>query len=202
MAIYTLVIAGVWQASGFVMAMFLAGLRGIDQDIIKAASIDGARPVAHLPAHRHPAAAPGVFVGLVILAHLAIKSYDLVVALTGGGPGYATELPSTFMYALHVHAQPARHGRRERGDDAADDRRDHGALPLFRTARAQAWLMSDRHRPPCDRSPTAQVIRTGAGRPHRHLRRCSRSSAAGLPAAALGDGAHLVQAARRSTPAT
>jgi len=43
MAIYTLVIAGVWQASGFVMAMFLAGLRGIDQDIIKAASIDGAR---------------------------------------------------------------------------------------------------------------------------------------------------------------
>jgi len=35
----------------------------------------------------------------VILAHLAIKSYELVVALTGGGPGYATEMPSTFMYA-------------------------------------------------------------------------------------------------------
>jgi glucose/mannose transport system permease protein len=98
MAIYTLVIAGVWQASGFVMAMFLAGLRGIDQDIIKAASIDGARMLRIYWRIVIPQLRPVFLSSLVILAHLAIKSYDLVVALTGGGPGYATDLPSTFMY--------------------------------------------------------------------------------------------------------
>ena len=98
MAIYTLVIAGVWQASGFVMAMFLAGLRGIDQDVIKAASIDGARMLRIYWRIIIPQLRPVFLSSLVILAHLAIKSYDLVVALTGGGPGYATDLPSTFMY--------------------------------------------------------------------------------------------------------
>ena len=87
MAIYTVVIAGVWQASGFVMAMFLAGLRGIDQEIIKAAPIDGASLPQDLLAHHHPAAAAGVPVAAwSSSSHLAIKSYDLVVALTGGGP--------------------------------------------------------------------------------------------------------------------
>ncbi len=98
-AIYTVVIAGVWQASGFVMAMFLAGLRGIDQDIIKAASIDGASMPKIYWRIIVPQLRPVFLSSLVILAHLAIKSYELVVALTGGGPGYATELPSTFMYA-------------------------------------------------------------------------------------------------------
>jgi glucose/mannose transport system permease protein len=98
-AIYTVVIAGVWQASGFVMAMFLAGLRGIDQEMLKAASID----CASLPRIYWriiiPQLRPIFLSSMVILVHLAIKSYELVVALTGGGPGYATELPSTFMYA-------------------------------------------------------------------------------------------------------
>jgi glucose/mannose transport system permease protein len=112
MAIYTLVIAGVWQASGFVMAMFLAGLRGIDQDVIKAASIDGARMLRIYWRIIIPQLRPVFLSSLVILAHLAIKSYDLVVALTGGGPGYATDLPSTFMY---VHTFP----RNQQGMGAA-----------------------------------------------------------------------------------
>ncbi len=99
MAIYTVVIAGVWQASGFVMAMFLAGLRGIDQDVIKAASIDGATLPRIYWRIIIPQLKPVFVSALVILTHLAIKSYELVVALTGAGPGYATELPSTFMYA-------------------------------------------------------------------------------------------------------
>ena len=99
MAIYTVVIAGVWQASGFVMAMFLAGLRGIDQDIIKAASIDGASMPRIYWRIIIPQLRPVFLSSVAILAHLAIKSYDLVVALTGGGPGYATDLPSLFMYA-------------------------------------------------------------------------------------------------------
>jgi len=98
MAIYTVVIAGVWQASGFVMAMFLAGLRGIDDEILKAAAMDGASLPRIYVRIVLPMLRPIFISAVVILAHLAIKSYELVVALTGGGPGYATELPSIFMY--------------------------------------------------------------------------------------------------------
>ncbi|WP_081397326.1 carbohydrate ABC transporter permease, partial [Agrobacterium tumefaciens] len=99
MAIYTVVIAGVWQASGFVMAMFLAGLRGIDGEIIKAAQIDGASTFAIYRRIVIPMLRPAFLSAFIVLAHMAIKSYDLVIALTGGGPGNATELPSTFMYS-------------------------------------------------------------------------------------------------------
>ncbi len=99
MAIYTVVIAAVWQTSGFVMAMFLAGLRGIDNEILKAAQIDGA---SNWQLYRRiviPLLRPAFLSAFVILSPLAIKSYDLVIALTGGGPGRATELPATFMYS-------------------------------------------------------------------------------------------------------
>lgn len=99
MAIYTVVIAAVWQSSGFVMAMFLAGLRGVDNEIIKAAQIDGASTTTIYRRIIIPLMRPVFLSAFVVLAHLAIKSYDLVVALTGGGPGQATELPATFMYS-------------------------------------------------------------------------------------------------------
>jgi glucose/mannose transport system permease protein len=99
MAIYTIVIAGVWQTSGFVMAMFLAGLRGIDGEIMKAAQIDGASSFATYRRIVIPMLRPVFLSAVVVLTHLTIKSYDLVIALTGGGPGNATELPSTFMYS-------------------------------------------------------------------------------------------------------
>jgi glucose/mannose transport system permease protein len=99
MAIYTIVIAAVWQTSGFVMAMFLAGLRGIDNEILKAAQIDGATSFQLYRRIVIPLLRPAFLSAFVILSHLAIKSYDLVIALTGGGPGRATELPATFMYS-------------------------------------------------------------------------------------------------------
>ncbi|QIG52464.1 sugar ABC transporter permease [Nordella sp. HKS 07] len=99
MAIYTLVIAAVWQSSGFVMAMFLAGLRGVDNEIIKAAQIDGASNFTIYRRIIIPLMRPVFLSAFVVLAHLAIKAYDLVIALTGGGPGQATELPATFMYS-------------------------------------------------------------------------------------------------------
>jgi len=99
MAIYTIVIAAVWQTSGFVMAMFLAGLRGIDNEVMKAAQIDGASSFALYRRIVIPQLRPAFMSAFVVLAHMAIKSYDLVVALTGGGPGTATELPATFMYS-------------------------------------------------------------------------------------------------------
>lgn len=99
MAIYCIVIAGVWQTSGFVMAMFLAGLRGIDGEIMKAARVDGASSVQLYRRIIIPMLRPIFLSAFVVLAHMAIKSYDLVIALTNGGPGRATELPATFMYS-------------------------------------------------------------------------------------------------------
>jgi glucose/mannose transport system permease protein len=100
MAIYCVVIAGVWQSAGFAMALFLAGLRGIDDSIIKAAQIDGASLPRIYWRIVLPALRPVLFSTLMVLAHLAIKSFDLVMALTSGGPGYATDVPATFMFAM------------------------------------------------------------------------------------------------------
>ena len=97
MAIYTIVIAAVWQSSGFVMAMFLAGLRGVDNEVIKAAQIDGASTVMIYRRIIIPLMRPVFLSAFVVLAHLAIKSYDLVVAMTDGGPGTATWTPALFM---------------------------------------------------------------------------------------------------------
>lgn len=100
MAIYCVVIAGVWQSAGFVMALFLAGLRGIDDSIIKAAQVDGASLPRIYWRIIIPTLRPVFFSTLMVVAHIAIKSFDLVMALTAGGPGYATDLPATFMYTM------------------------------------------------------------------------------------------------------
>lgn len=98
MAIYCVVIAAVWQSTGFVMALFLAGLRGIDNEILHAARVDGAKSWRIYWRIIIPQLGPSFISSFVILAHMAIKSYDLVIALTGGGPGRDTWLPSVFMY--------------------------------------------------------------------------------------------------------
>ena len=98
MSIYTVVIAGVWQSSGFVMARFLAGLRGVDDSIIKAAMVDGANMPTIYRRIVIPALRPVFFSVLLVLAHIAIKSFDLVMALTAGGPGTSSDVPAIFMY--------------------------------------------------------------------------------------------------------
>jgi len=100
MALYCIVIAGIWQSAGFVMALFLAGLRGIDDAIIRAAQIDGASLPRIYLRILIPSLRPVFFSTLMVVSHLAIKSFDLVMALTAGGPGYATDLPATFMYTM------------------------------------------------------------------------------------------------------
>jgi glucose/mannose transport system permease protein len=100
MAIYTVVIAGIWQSSGFVMAIFLAGLRGIDTSIIKAAQLDGANLFAVYTRIIIPSMRPVFFSAFIMLAHIAIKSFDLIMALTGGGPGTSTDVPAIFMYQI------------------------------------------------------------------------------------------------------
>jgi glucose/mannose transport system permease protein len=97
-ASFCVALAAVWQCTGFVAALFLAGLRGIDDELIKAARVDGASlPLIYrrivLPLMR-----PVFFSVMLILTHLAIKTFDLIVVMTAGGPGTSTVLPSIFMY--------------------------------------------------------------------------------------------------------
>lgn len=97
MVIYTIVIATVWQASGLVMAMMLAGLRGIDGDIWKAARLDG------IPAWRVymsivlPMMGPTIATVFLLLSTAVVKLFDAVVAMTQGGPGTASEVPAKFI---------------------------------------------------------------------------------------------------------
>ena len=89
--------AGVWQSAGLVMAILLAGLRGIDEDIWKAARVDG------IPAWRVylsiviPMLSSMFVTAIVLLAIAVVKVYDIVVAMTGGGPGISTEVPAKFV---------------------------------------------------------------------------------------------------------
>ncbi len=98
-AIYTIVLAAVWQVTGYVMTMFLAGLRAVNHATIESAVVDGAGIWKLYTKVIIPQLGPSFTSVFVILGHMAIKSYDLVIALTNGGPGRATELPSTFMYS-------------------------------------------------------------------------------------------------------
>jgi glucose/mannose transport system permease protein len=97
-AIYTVIIAAVWQAAGFAMALFLAGLRSLDKDLIKAAQIDGAGPWRMYRRVLLPTIWPIFVTVFVILLQWAIKAFDLVRALTGGGPGISTMLPTLVVY--------------------------------------------------------------------------------------------------------
>ena len=103
MSIYTIVIAAVWQSSGFVMALFLAGLRSIDDEIIKAAKIDGASLYSIYFTIILPMMRPVFMSSIVILLHISIKSYDLVIALTAGGPGTSSDMPAVFMTQMAFH---------------------------------------------------------------------------------------------------
>jgi glucose/mannose transport system permease protein len=98
LAIWTIVMAGVWQSSGFAMALFLAGLRSVDADLIKAAQIDGAGPIRLYGRIILPSLWPIAVTVLVVQLQIAITTFDLVRALTGGGPGLATQVPSLVVY--------------------------------------------------------------------------------------------------------
>jgi len=100
MAIYTVIIAGVWQATGFAMVLFLAGIRSVNPDLLKAAQIDGAGPWRTYLKVVLPTIWPIVASVLVILLQFAIKTFDLVLALTSGGPGLSTTLPTLVVYDM------------------------------------------------------------------------------------------------------
>ncbi|MDB5474270.1 MAG: binding-protein-dependent transport system inner rane component [Devosia sp.] len=99
-AIYAIIITGIWQSSGFAMALFLAGLRSVDGDIVKAAQIDGASPFRIYRKVILPVIAPIFLAVAVVQIQFAIKTFDLVAALTRGGPGISTTFPAIYVYDL------------------------------------------------------------------------------------------------------
>ncbi len=96
--IYGILIAGLWQGTGLIMCLMLAGLRGIDEDIWKASRVDG------IPAWKTyifiiiPMMRPVFITTLVLIASGIVRVYDLVVAQTSGGPGIASEVPAKYVY--------------------------------------------------------------------------------------------------------
>lgn len=103
--IFGILIAGIWQGSGFIMVIMLAGLRGIDEDIWKATRVEG------IPAWKTyirviiPMMRPVFVTALVLIASGIIKLYDLVVAQTNGGPGLASEVPAKYVIEYMFRAQ-------------------------------------------------------------------------------------------------
>ncbi len=98
MSIFALVIVAVWHSTGFVMSMFIAGLRSIDDSVIKAAMIDGAsKPRIYLRVLL-PTLRPTIFSAALILLPAALRTFDLVVVLTQGGPGQSSVLPAFYVF--------------------------------------------------------------------------------------------------------
>jgi glucose/mannose transport system permease protein len=86
MALYTIAIAAIWQTAGFAMALFLAGLRGIDDEMLKAARVDGANVWQQYTRIIIPQLGYTFVSVLVILVYNAIRTYDLIIVMTSGGP--------------------------------------------------------------------------------------------------------------------
>jgi glucose/mannose transport system permease protein len=99
-AIFGVLIAGLWQGSGLVMVLMLAGLRGIDQEVWKAARIDGIPTWKTYIYIVIPMMRPVFITTLVLVVTGIVKVFDLIVAQTGGGPGIATEVPAKYVYDM------------------------------------------------------------------------------------------------------
>lgn len=102
---FGLLIAGIWQGSGLIMCIMLAGLRGIDEDIWKAARVDGIGTIKTYVVVIIPMMRPVFITALVLIASGIIKLYDLVVAQTGGGPGLSSEVPAKYVIEFMFRAQ-------------------------------------------------------------------------------------------------
>jgi glucose/mannose transport system permease protein len=96
--IKAVVIAAVWQMSGYVMAMYLAGLRGIPEELREAARVDGASELQILSHVIVPLMRPITLGAVIVVGHIALKIYDLVVAMTGPGIGFSSDVPAYFMW--------------------------------------------------------------------------------------------------------
>jgi glucose/mannose transport system permease protein len=104
LAMLPVVAAATWQMSGFTMAMYLAGLRAIPEEIREAARVDGASDWQLFRDIILPSLRPVTLSAIIVLGHVSLKIFDLILTMTGGGPGNATEVPGIFMYEITFRA--------------------------------------------------------------------------------------------------
>lgn len=97
LVIYGLVVAGLWQGAGLIMCIMLAGLRGIDEDLWKATRVDGIPKWKVYLTVVLPMMKPSIVTSVVLTGTSIVKMYDLVVAMTGGGPGGSSEVPAKYV---------------------------------------------------------------------------------------------------------
>lgn len=102
--IMAVAIAATWQMSGYVMAMYLAGLRGIPEELREAARVDGASEPQVYWRVVLPLLRPITLGAMIVLGHISLKIYDLIVAMTGPGPGFSCDVPAYFMWETTFHA--------------------------------------------------------------------------------------------------
>ena len=100
MALYCVIGAAVWQMTGFTMAQYLAGLRGISDDVREAARIDGANEAQIFRHILLPQLWPVTVGAIVILGHISLKIFDLIYVMTQGGPARATDVPGIYMFEI------------------------------------------------------------------------------------------------------
>lgn len=98
LAMISVVLAATWQMSGYTMAMYLAGLRSVPDELREAARVDGATEVQIYRRIIMPLLAPITLSAVIILGHMSLKIFDLVVSMTGPGPAFATDVPAFFMF--------------------------------------------------------------------------------------------------------
>ena len=135
----------VWQFAGYSMVIFLAGLQSVPKEIYEAAAIDGAGPVRRFWSVIRPLLAPAITINLMLSIIGGIKLFDQVYALTGGGPGHATDTISTLIYkdaftlgefgysiALAVVLTDHRRGRLGRAVRRAVPQREGGVMNRYR----------------------------------------------------------------------
>lgn len=110
LAMLSVVIAATWQMSGFVMVMYLAGLRAIPEELREAGRMDGASEVQILRHISLPLLRPVTLSAIIILGHQSLKIFDLVVSMSRRGPGFATDVPALFMFETTFQGNHFSHG--------------------------------------------------------------------------------------------
>ncbi len=113
-AMIPIIVAAAWQLMGFAMAMYLAGLAGIPEEQIEAANVDGASAYQRLRHVVVPQLWPVTVTCFVLLVHVSLKIFDLVVAMSGSGPAFVTDVPGIYVFDAMTKG-----GRYDKGTAAA-----------------------------------------------------------------------------------
>lgn len=98
MALLSVIVTNTWRGTAFSMIMQYAGLQQVPDHLYKAARVDGAGPIQRFRHVTLPQIKPVVFINLVLITIYTLNTFDMILALTGGGPGHATEVLALFMY--------------------------------------------------------------------------------------------------------